>query len=137
MPSLATAALIALAGWDCRVESGPATTPCAPISASQLSPSSSALALLITTTAAAPSEIGEAEPAVMVPSLRKAGRSLASDSTRGVGADALVDAGTRSGRPCAAGSSTGDHLVVEQAVLPALGGQLVAARGEGVLLARG
>ena len=70
--------------------SGPATLPCAPISAIQVSPSSSALALLITTTAAAPSEIGEDEPAVIVPSLVKAGRSLASDSTVVSGADALV-----------------------------------------------
>ena len=80
MPSRATAFLIALAGWHCSVESGPATTPCAPISHSQVRPSSSALALLITTTAQAPSEIWDAEPAVMVPSLRKAGRSPASDS---------------------------------------------------------
>ena len=34
----------------------------------------------MTTTAQAPSEIWEAEPAVMVPSLEKAGRSLPSDS---------------------------------------------------------
>ena len=38
-------------------------------------PAPRALALLITTTAAAPSEICEAEPAVMVPSLLNAGRS--------------------------------------------------------------
>ena len=85
-----SACLIALDGWDCSELSGPATLPCAPISASQVSPSSSALALLITTTAAAPSEIGEAVPAVIVPSLPNAGRSLASDSDGGVGADALV-----------------------------------------------
>src|SRR5690606_14930146 len=81
MPSFLQAAAIARDGWLCRVESGPATTPCAPISASQVRPSSSALVLLITTTAAAPSEIWEALPAVMVPSLEKAGRSLPSDST--------------------------------------------------------
>ena len=56
---------MALAGCDCRVESGPATTPWAPISASQVSPSSSALARLITTTAQAPSEIGEEVAAVI------------------------------------------------------------------------
>ena len=39
-------------------------------------PSSSALALLITTTAAAPSEICDDDPAVMVPSLLNAGRSF-------------------------------------------------------------
>ncbi len=36
MPSLATAFAIALAGWSWRVESGPATWPEAPISASQV-----------------------------------------------------------------------------------------------------
>ena len=72
---------MALAGCSCRVESGPATWPWAPISASQVRPSSSALALLITTTAQAPSEICEEEPAVIVPSLVNAGRSLPSDST--------------------------------------------------------
>ena len=38
------------------------------------------MALLITTTAQAPSEICDAEPAVIVPFLSKAGRSLPSDS---------------------------------------------------------
>ena len=80
-PSLARACLIALAGWDWRELSGPATLPWAPISASHSRPSSSALALDITTTAQAPSEIWEAEPAVMVPSLVKAGGSLASFSS--------------------------------------------------------
>ena len=75
MPSFPQAAVMAAAGCACRVESGPATTPWAPISASQVRPSSSALALLITTTAAAPSEICEDEPAVIVPFLSKAGRS--------------------------------------------------------------
>ena len=69
MPSFSAAFAIALAGWSWSVESGPATWPEAPISASQVRPSSSALALLITTTAQAPSEICEAEPAVMLPSL--------------------------------------------------------------------
>ena len=72
---------MAFDGCSCSEVSGPATTPCAPISASQVRPSSSAFALLITTTAAAPSEIWEAEPAVMVPSLAKAGRSRARVST--------------------------------------------------------
>ena len=54
--------------------------PWAPISASHSSPSSSAFALLITTTAQAPSEIWDAEPAVIVPSLRNAGRRAESDS---------------------------------------------------------
>ena len=70
-------------------------------------PSSSALALLITTTAQAPSEICEAEPAVMVPSLSNAGRSLRQRLGGGVAADALVLRRPRPGRPCAAGSRPG------------------------------
>ena len=87
MPS---ACWMALDGCDCRELSGPATLPCAPISAIHSRPSSSALALLITTTAAAPSEICEDVPAVIVPSLAKAGRSLPSDSAVVSRADALV-----------------------------------------------
>ena len=88
------------------MESGPATTPCAPISASQVSPSSSALALLITTTAAAPSEIWDAEPAVMVPSLLNAGRSRASDST--VVSARMPSSSVKSiGSPLRCGISTG------------------------------
>ena len=90
MPALAQAARMARAGLSCRVESGPATMPCAVISAIQSSPRRSASSLDITTTAAAPSEICDEVPAVMVPSLRKAGRSLPSDLDGGVGPDALV-----------------------------------------------
>src|SRR5664280_372300 len=79
-PCRLSAFLMAFDGWDCSDGSGPATTPWAPISASTGAPSSSALARDITTTAQAPSEIWEAEPAVMVPSAAKAGRSLPSDS---------------------------------------------------------
>ena len=50
-PSFSRAFLVALAGWFCSEESGPATMPCAPISASHVRPSSSALARLMTTTA--------------------------------------------------------------------------------------
>ena len=64
--------------------------PCAPISASHVRPSSSAFALLITTTAQAPSEICEAEPAVIVPSLQNAGRRPDERLGGGVAADALV-----------------------------------------------
>ena len=67
-------------GWDSSDGSGPATLPCAPISARIGAPSSSAFARDITTTAAAPSEICEADPAVTVPSAENAGRSLASDA---------------------------------------------------------
>ena len=80
MPSFSQAFAVALAGCSCSVESGPATWPCGADLGEPLRPSSSALALLITTTAQAPSEICEAEPAVMVPSLLNAGRSLPSDS---------------------------------------------------------
>ena len=71
---------MAFAGCSCSELSGPATMPCAPISASQVRPSEVARSLLMTTTAAAPSLICEALPALIVPSLVKAGRSLASDS---------------------------------------------------------
>ena len=80
--------------------------PCAPISASHSRPSSSALALLITTTAQAPSEICEAEPAVMVPSLLNAGRSLPSDSTV-VSARTPSSAVTTIGSPLRCGTVTG------------------------------
>ena len=136
MPSLAQALSMAMAGCCCRHESGPATTPCAPISASQVRPSSSAFALLMTTTAAAPSEIWEAEPAVMVPSLANAGRRLAERVGGGVGADALVGLELE-GLALALRDRDRDDLVVEQAVLPGLRGELVAARGELVLLLAG
>ena len=68
-------------GWDCSELSGPATLPCAPISAKTSSPARSAACADITTTAAAPSEICEAVPAVIVPSFPKAGLSLARVST--------------------------------------------------------
>ena len=77
---MSSACRIARAGWLCRELSGPATVPCEPISAIQVSPSCCARVLLITTTAAAPSEIGEEVPAVIVPSAPNAGRSLASVS---------------------------------------------------------
>src|SRR4051794_26327319 len=76
IPSRAQAFWIARDGWLCSVASGPATTPWAPISASTVQPSSAAFSALMTTTAQAPSEICEAVPAVIVPSLAKAGLSL-------------------------------------------------------------
>src|ERR1039457_2208509 len=72
---------MALDGWECSELSGPATLPCAPISASTGRPAWAAAADDITTTAAAPAEVGDAAPAVIVPSGRNAGRSLAGDST--------------------------------------------------------
>ena len=81
--------------------------PWAPISASHVRPSSSAFALLITTTAQAPSEICEAEPAVMVPSLRNAGAQLAERLGGRVAAHALVLAETTIGSPLRCGIETG------------------------------
>src|SRR4051812_39692356 len=80
LPSRPRAWRIAFAGWDSSEASGPATLPCAPISARIGAPNSSAFALLITTTAAAPSEIWLADPAVTVPSAANAGRNFASDA---------------------------------------------------------
>ena len=136
MPSLAQALAIAFDGWDCRVESGPATSPWAPISASQVRPSSSALALLITTTAAAPSEICEEEPAVMVPSLANAGRSWPRVSA--VVSARMPSSSLNCDRVALALRDLDRHdLVVEQAVLPGRGGALVGPGGERVLLRAG
>ena len=90
LPSRPSALRIALDGWDSSDGSGPATMPCAPISARIGAPSSSAFARHITTTAAAPSEICEADPAVTVPSAENAGRSLPSDCRGGARPHALV-----------------------------------------------
>ena len=137
MPSLAQRLLDRVGRLRLQAESsGPATTPCAPISASQVRPSSSALALLITTTAAAPSEICEAEPAVMVPSLANAGRSLASALDGGVAAHALVVAEHDRVALALRDRDRGD-LVVEDAVLLRGGRALVRAGGERVLLLAG
>ena len=106
MPSLDSACLIAFEGCDWSELSGPATLPCAPISASHSRPSSSALALLITTTAAAPSEICEEDPAVIVPSLVNAGRSLASVSVV-VSARMPSSLPKTTGSPLRCGISTG------------------------------
>jgi hypothetical protein len=106
MPSRAQAFWMARDGWLCSVASGPATTPCAPISASGVSPSSAALAADITTTAQAPSEICDADPAVIVPSFANAGLSFDRLS-------AVVSARTPSssrnstGSPLRCGMSTG------------------------------
>jgi hypothetical protein len=68
--------------------------------------------LLITTNAAAPSEICDAEPAVTVPFLSKEGRSLPSDST-------VVSARTPSsvtnitGSPLRCGAATGSNVNVD------------------------
>ena len=90
----------------------------------------------MTTTAAAPSEICDAEPAVIVPSLANAGRSRPSDST-------VVSARTPSsslnsiGVALALRDRDRDDLVVEQAVLGRARSQLVRPRRELVLLLAG
>ena len=89
-PALPRAFLIAFDGWKCRPLSGPATVPNAPTSARTVAPSSSAFLRLVTIRAAAPSEICDEEPAVIVPSAPKAAGSFARRLRGRVGADALV-----------------------------------------------
>jgi hypothetical protein len=105
-PSRDNAFLIAFDGCDSSDGSGPATTPCAPISASRGAPSSSALARDMTTTAQAPSEIWDEEPAVTVPSAENAGRSLASVSAV-VSGRTPSSSVTMSGSPLRCGTGTG------------------------------
>ena len=71
---------MASAGTVCSHAYRSALIPWATISASGVSPSSSARSRFTTTTAAPPSEICEALPAVMVPFVRNAGFNFASDS---------------------------------------------------------
>ena len=79
-PCFFAAASMARAGCSCREESGPATCPYAPIRARTGRPSRAAASAEATTRAAAPSEIGLEEAAVMIPSRPKAGRSPARPS---------------------------------------------------------
>ena len=65
-------------------------------------------------TAAPPSVICEALPAVMLPALSKAGRSAASDS-KVVSARTPSSTLTTTGSPLRCGTSTFDDLVVEAA----------------------
>ena len=90
-------------------------------------PASAAASALPISSAPAPSLSGDALPAVTVPSFPNAGLSLASFSTRGVGADALV-AIVRA----VADRHRHDPVVVE-AVVPRLRRPLVAAHRELVL----
>ena len=80
MSACSSARLIARDGCVSSDGSGPATMPKPTSSASGATPSSSALAAVMTTVAAAPSEICDALPAVIVPSLANAGRRPPSDS---------------------------------------------------------
>ena len=79
-PALVSACEMAREGWVSNEGSGPATSPNPTSSASGVRPSSSALARLTRTTAAAPSESWEALPAVIVPSGENAGRRRPRDS---------------------------------------------------------
>jgi hypothetical protein len=89
--------------------------------------------LFITTTAAAPSEICDAEPAVMVPESRlEAGERLRG----GVGANALV-LGELDRIPLALRDLHRHHLVGVDAVFPCRSGLLVRLRSELVLLGAG
>ena len=124
---------MASAGCSCSEESGPATMPCAPISASGVSPSRSAASWLATTSAAAPSEIGLAEPAVIVPSRPKAGRSRRQRLGGDALADPLVDRDhqvvTATLRDLDLDDLLGHHAAAVAAARP-----LVRPGGEGVLV---
>ena len=86
----------------------------------------------MTTTAAAPSEICDAVPAVMVPSLRKAGRSLAKDST--VVSARMPSSVSTTTSPRRAGDDDRLDLGLEDAGRSGGGRPLVRTGSEGVLL---
>ena len=128
--------LMALAGWICSVESGPATTPWAPISASQVRPSSCGLGL-----------VHHHDRGGAVGDLRRRtggdGAVLAERGLQpsqrfggGVGADALV-LGELDRVALALRDLHRHHLVGEDAVFPCRGGLLVRLRSELVLLGAG
>ncbi len=71
---------MALLGWWRRLASGPATWPWETSSARGSTPRASARSRVVTMHAAAPSEICEALPAVMLPSATKAARSRAREA---------------------------------------------------------
>ena len=126
MPSFSQALRIAAAGWDCRVESGPATTPCAPISASQRQPELLGLGLAHHDDGrrTVGDLRGRAGGDRAVLAERRA--QLAQALGRGVGADALVV--PEHERVALALRDLDRHdLVVEQAVLPGRGRPLVRA----------
>ena len=97
---------MALEGWVSREVSGPATMPYPTTWPSGVTPSSLALSTDITTTAAPPSDICEALPAVMVPSLSNAGFRALSDSAV-VPGRTPSSASKRSGSPLRWGTRTG------------------------------
>src|ERR1700750_3048324 len=120
-PALARACLIALDGWECSELSGPATFPCAPISAMTFSPARSANSADVTTPVAGPSDSCEEVPAVIVASRAQAG-------ALDLGPGELLSL---------AGYGDARDLGGEQAVLGRRGGALVGHGGELVLLLAG
>ena len=101
-----SARLIARDGCVRSEVSGPATMPKLTSSAMGVRPRSSALALLVTISAAPPSEICDALPAVIVPSLSNAGRRLPSESVV-VSGRTPSSVSTTIGSPLRCGSDTG------------------------------
>ena len=127
---------IALAGWDSSEASGPGDLAVRPDLGQDRRPELLGLRPRITTTAAAPSEICDADPAVTVPSAANAGRSFASDCRGGALPDTLV-VGDHDRVAAALRHGHGDDLVIEQPVLACGDGALVGLGGVGVLLLAG
>ena len=132
MSSRSSARLIARDGCVSSDGSGPATMPKPTSSASGVTPSSSALARLVTMTAAPPSEICDALPAVIVPSFENAGRRPPSDSVV-VPGRTPSSVSTTTGSPLRCGIDDRRDLVGEAAFLLRGGRALVALRRELVL----
>ena len=98
-------------------------------SAIGVTPSSSAFSRLMTMSAAAPSEICDALPAVIAPSFENAGRSFAERLRRSSPGRTPSSSTTMTGSPLRWGTGTGDDLVGEAPFLHRGGGALVALRG--------
>ena len=137
MPSVAQAAAMACAGCCCSVESGPATMPWAPISASQVRPSSIAFGLAHHDdrggTVVDGGGVARGDGAGLGERGPQACRGVFGG---GVGANALV-VGEDDRVAFALGDGHGDDLVVEQSVLPGGGRALVRRGGERVLFCAG
>ena len=136
MPSRPSAFLIALAGCDCSVESGPATTPCAPISTSHDKPQ--LLRLVLVHHHDRGRAVGDlrrrtgGDGAVAAKRRFETGQGLGG----GVCADALV-LGELQRIALALRDVHRHHFVGENAVLPRRGRLLVRPRSELVLLGAG
>ena len=108
-------------------------TACATMRAIGVLPRRAAVSSLVTTTAAAPSLVPGALPAVTVPSFLNAGRSLASASSE---ASARGDSSRRMtmGSPFFCGTSIGKNLRFDEAGVHGVHGSLMAFEGELILL---